>query len=250
MPFTPAHTAVVLPFLKNRYASATGLVIGSMAPDFEYFFKMQVSGVHSHTWAGLLYFDLPVTLALSMVFHLVAKRNLINNLPAFLQRRFSYTLHLNFPKTLRSRPLVFVLSALAGSASHIIWDGFTHGRGFFVNYFSFYDGAYLPFDGVNYPLWYALQHISTFVGLAAVVIYVFALEAKGNFVAPRLVYWLILLLISVSVVALRFAIHPADYALGNVVVSSVSALCIALILCGLIRFNNPTAIRQGEPVSK
>jgi hypothetical protein len=240
MPFTPAHTAVVLPFLKNRYVSATGLVIGSMAPDFEYFFKMQVSGVHGHTWPGLLYFDLPVTFALSLVFHLVVKKNLINNLPSFLQERFSKTLHLDFIRTLRSRPLVFTLSAVMGSASHIIWDGFTHGHGVFVKYFSFYDGTYVPFQGVNYPLWYALQHISTFVGLAAIVVYVIMLESKPGSVAPRFIYWIMLVFTSVLVVMLRFAIHPSDYALGNLVVSGVSAFCIALILCGLIRFHDST----------
>ena len=250
MPFTPAHTAVVLPFLKNRYVSATGLAIGSMAPDFEYFFKMQVSGVHGHTWPGLLYFDLPVTIALSLVFHLIVKKNLINNLPSFLQKRFSDTLDLDFIHTLRSRPLLFTLSAMAGAASHIIWDGFTHRSGVFVEYFSFYDGVFVPFQGVDYPLWYALQHISTFAGLAAIVVYVSILERKEGSVPPRHSYWIVLFAISVLVVTVRFAIHPSDYALGNLVVSCVSAFCIGLSLCGLIRFDNARAKGHGRAIHK
>ena len=54
MPFTPAHTALVLPFIQKRYLSATGLIAGSVAPDFEYFFKMSTNGVHGHTIPGLL----------------------------------------------------------------------------------------------------------------------------------------------------------------------------------------------------
>jgi hypothetical protein len=83
MPFTPAHSAIVLPFVRinPKYVSATGLIIGSLTPDFEYFFKMSVNGVHGHTLPGLLYFDLPVATALALVFHLVVKRNFINNVP-------------------------------------------------------------------------------------------------------------------------------------------------------------------------
>src|SRR5688572_21878124 len=127
MPFTPAHPAVVLPLIRKKWVSATGLIIGSVAPDFEYFFKLSVDSQHSHTLPGLLYFDLPVTLVLSVVFHQVVKQNLIRNSPAFLQRRFQDTLKVDFTRFLASRWLIFTVSAIIGSASHIFWDGFTHG---------------------------------------------------------------------------------------------------------------------------
>lgn len=39
MPFTFAHPATVLPFAKkhSKHISVTALILGSMAPDFEYF---------------------------------------------------------------------------------------------------------------------------------------------------------------------------------------------------------------------
>src|SRR5687767_3554001 len=127
MPFTPAHPAVVLPLLRSKWLSATGLIMGSVAPDFEYFFKLSVSSLHSHTLPGLLYFDLPVTLLLSIAFHQVVKQNLIRNTPAFLQRRFQDTLDFDFIRFLTNHWLIFTVSAIIGSASHIFWDGFTHG---------------------------------------------------------------------------------------------------------------------------
>ncbi|SEF46838.1 protein of unknown function [Flavobacterium urumqiense] len=42
MPFTFSHPAIILPFLKNKKLSATALIIGSMSPDFEYFFRMKM----------------------------------------------------------------------------------------------------------------------------------------------------------------------------------------------------------------
>jgi hypothetical protein len=239
MPFTPAHTAVVLPLLRSKRTSATALVIGSIAPDFEYFFKMSVNGVHGHTWAGLFYFDLPVTFLLAIIFHLVVKQNLIMNLPAFLQRRFQETLETDFISILKAKPMTFILSALFGSATHILWDGFTHGKGMAVNYFSFYDGAFVPFQGVNYPLWYALQQISTFIGLTILTAYILLFMREGDrAVQPRISYWLTLVLLTVAVTTLRFTIHSSDLQLGNLVVSMLSASCIGLICCGFLNFGS------------
>ena len=234
MPFTPAHTAIVLPFLRYRHASATALVIGSMAPDFEYFFKLSVDGVHGHTWAGLLYFDLPVTIFLGIVYHRLVKRNLIENLPGVIQRRLSFGINFDFWAACLRRPVPVALSAVAGSASHILWDGFTHGSGFFVSYFSFYDGAYVPFEGVDYPLWYALQYISTFAGLTIVAFYVALLPEGVMLENPRWSYWVILVAVTSSVVAIRFLVYSAVYNLGNLVVSGISGLCVGLMAGGML----------------
>ena len=56
MPFTPAHPAIVLPLIRSRYFSATGLIIGSLSPDFEYFFKMSVDSIYSHSKGGIILF--------------------------------------------------------------------------------------------------------------------------------------------------------------------------------------------------
>src|SRR5690606_6477678 len=122
MPFTPGHAAIVLPFIRLRWLSATGLIIGSFSPDFEYFFKMSVSSNYSHTRAGLFYFDVPVTIFLAFLFHLVVKKNLIFNLPPFLQRKFHDTLQLDFMQYARSNWFVLILSSLGGAASHLFWD--------------------------------------------------------------------------------------------------------------------------------
>ena len=240
MPFTPAHAAVVLPFLKKnvKYISGTGLVMGSFAPDFEYFFKFSVESSFSHTAAGLFYFDVPVAILLSLLFHSAVKQNFITNLPYVLRNKFHLLQNLDFTTYFKANPFTVLFSALFGAASHIIWDAFTHRDGFFVLMLPFYSGTFVPYDGVMYPLWYALQHISTVVGLLAVVIYVFMKpgENVSGDRSPSWWYWLLLTLVTTLVVAIRFAIRSADYNLGNFVVTSISGFCIALVVCGLIRF--------------
>ncbi|MEG1227787.1 MAG: DUF4184 family protein, partial [Flavobacterium sp.] len=38
-----------LQFLNKKWFSLTGLVIGSMIPDFEYFIRMRIQSIYSHT---------------------------------------------------------------------------------------------------------------------------------------------------------------------------------------------------------
>jgi hypothetical protein len=51
MPFTASHPAIILPliYLPGKWISLTGLVIGSMTPDFEYFERMSVQSDYSYS---------------------------------------------------------------------------------------------------------------------------------------------------------------------------------------------------------
>jgi Domain of unknown function (DUF4184) len=242
MPFTPAHAAIVLPLLKSRYFSATALVIGCMAPDFEYFFKMSVSGVHGHTFLGIFYFDAPVTLLLAFLFHGYIRNNLIDNLPVFLQRRLHLLRQFDFVLYLRANWIVFLCSAALGAVLHIFWDAFTHFNGFFVQHISVLQNTILPFNGARYPLHYVLQHLSTYVGLSIIAMYVLLIKPDGNIHVkkPRLFYWIVIAFISAFVLFLRFNWLPETLNLGNVVVSAITGICIAMIIAGKLRFENGT----------
>lgn len=237
MPFTAAHPAIVLPLmgLKGRYASATGLICGSIAPDFEYFFKLSVDGIYGHTFWGLLYFNLPVATLLAVVFHQVVKHNLVANLPGWLQQRLWIMVKLDFREYLSRHMVVFLISCWIGAASHILWDSFTHNSGYFASRLAIYDQLKFDFMGTRYPLFFVLQHVSSIVGMAAILIYVVWLPRDPNApikpVRPR--YWLGLGATPVVVIAARFLIRPADLNLGNLVVTFIAGFCIGLIIFGL-----------------
>ena len=243
MPFTPAHAAIVLPFIKSRYTSATGLIVGSLTPDFEYFLKMSVDSNYSHTFPGLFYFDLPIAVALAFIFHGVVKKNLISNLPACIQQRLQLLNELNFKSYFKKNYLIFITSALLGETSHILWDGFTHGDGYFVNQLSFYDGTNVFLGGARYPLWYVLQHVSTFAGLAVVFIYLFMMKRNLSKTSkPSVLYWLVVLIIMIMVICIRFSFSAYDVALGNFVISTISACCLAFVVTGLIPFHTKSFV--------
>jgi hypothetical protein len=235
MPFTPAHTAIVLPFLKSRWFSATGLIIGSMSPDFEYFFKMSVSSRYSHTFWGIFYFNIPVALLLALLFHEVVKVALVRNLPRFFQCRLQPMLQFKFVAYLKTHVWIFFVSVFIGAVSHLVWDGFTHSNGFFVVELPLiYRDSIIPFDGARYPLWYALQHISTLIGFLIVTVYFVNQKAdEENHPSPGFIYWIGVLVTSFVITGIRFEFNFLGAFYGDLIVTGISAFTISLIIAGI-----------------
>ncbi|HAC25776.1 MAG TPA: DUF4184 domain-containing protein [Cytophagales bacterium] len=233
MPFTASHPAIIIPLMRWRYLSATGLVIGSLSPDFEYFLKMSVSSKYSHTFWGLFYFDVPITVALAFIFHLLVKRPLLENVPGFVADRLQPLYELNFVTYFRDNPVSFLVSAWVGAASHVLWDSFTHAHGFMVQQFPALVHTIVPFDGARYPLYYALQHVSTVVGLALIAVFFWRFpntryaRASGHWT-----FWPLVAFSVILVLVLRFQ-NGWNEQIGNRVVSFISAGCVGLTLAGI-----------------
>jgi len=125
MPLTfLSHQAVVLPLkLRAPYAfSGTALVLGSMAPDMEYFLRTYPGTSVSHTWTGQLTFCLPITLALFWIVTRIIALPLALHLPDGGDLRLSeYALLREQPAGLRHWARV-ATSAVIGSVSHVVLD--------------------------------------------------------------------------------------------------------------------------------
>ncbi|GAA4346032.1 hypothetical protein GCM10023185_00190 [Hymenobacter saemangeumensis] len=130
MPFTFSHPALIIPLLRvrprYRWFSATGLVAGSVAPDFEKFFKLHLASGYSHTLASIFYFSLPVSLALAFLFHQIVRRPLLAHLPGGLRRRLGQYAGFDWPRHFRRHYKGVLLSMVLGAAGHLFWDLFTH----------------------------------------------------------------------------------------------------------------------------
>jgi hypothetical protein len=85
-------------------------------------------------------------------------------------------------------------------------------------------------------LFFALQHISTILGLAAIFIYICFLpsEAQKQKAKPSFYYWLWIMLITFIVTGVRFAIRDEDFSLGSVAVVSITGFCVALMITAAI----------------
>ena len=165
-----AHPVAVLPFRRLKL-DWTCLVIGSMAPDFEYFLRADLSSSLSHTLRGLFVFCLPITIVAAALFHHVVKMPALRIAPVALARRLAaYAQRPWMPRWTVATFAILVLSALVGAATHLFWDGITHGDG--------WGPAQLPWlrTIVDVPvvgpmlLHRVIQHSSTVVGLVILAI--------------------------------------------------------------------------------
>ena len=161
MPSPLAHPAASIPFTKAGLVFSA-LVIGSIAPDFWYVFRVG-SDYFAYSLPGLFLFDLPVGLILLVLFHILAKWPLLSLLPQGWQRRL-YKHAQGFTWGPVKRFGLILLSLLVGSITHIILDSFTHEYGWMVEHFSFLSSL---ISGI--PLYGILQNLGTLVGLGLLV---------------------------------------------------------------------------------
>ena len=246
MPFTFSHPAVVLPLIRaGLKLSATGLIIGSIIPDFEYFIRMRDWSRYSHTLVGLAWFDLPLAILVCFIYHLIVKNYLFDNLPLFLKERVIKFKSFQWTKYFLKNWGVVCISILVGALTHLLWDDFTHETRFFVQGQPELS-TIMKVGTVNLAGYRFLQVASTVVG-GIVVVFSIILLKKTPLNKPSIdyLYWELIAFIIFSIMALKFFRGLSIHQYRVVVVSFVSSLMIALILTPLIlklkqRVNNET----------
>lgn len=230
MPFTFSHPAIVLPFylLPKNYISMTGLIIGSMAPDFEYFIRMNILSLYSHSLPGIFFFNLPVALLVCFLFHLIIKNSLIENLPGFLKVRLKRLKKFDWISYFKKYWYVVLISVTIGAASHIFWDNFTHADGYFVQKISFLSD-YHPLLDYNMPGYKIGQHLSTVAGGILIIFFISNLPAQSDDQRAKIKssYWITVAIVTAIVMAGRLAV--SQISIGIIVVTAIAGLFIGLI---------------------
>jgi hypothetical protein len=172
MPFTISHTAAVI-FLNRKGLITSALVIGSMIPDLAYFVHLEGFNPDlGHSIQGLFTFCLPVGLVLLLVFQKFLKRPLFALLPPSHQQRL-----LPYLEGLPLKSWQFIIRSLLslgiGTLSHLAWDSFTHDDGFIVQNVAALHKVILEIAGTRIHAFSILQHGSTLLGLAALMLWYF-----------------------------------------------------------------------------
>lgn len=233
MPFTFSHPAIILPFLKNKKLSATGLIVGAMSPDFEYFFRMKMQGDIGHTFLGMFLVDIPLGILVAFIFHELIKRPLIDNLPSFFKERVTVLYEMNWLSYFKSNAHIVMVSLLLGVISHIFWDAFTHETGYFVQRISFLNSKLL-----GIPFYKITQHLSSLIGIILIFFYIYRLPATVKEQDEiNLKYWFLVVFITIIVLGARFAFGMTLKQIGSVVVSAISSVFLGLTFTGLIFLN-------------
>lgn len=179
MPFTLSHATAVLPGLRQdrngRVAGrgplvASALVAGSFAPDVPYFADSVLRGVFgygeiTHGPLGVVLVD-PLLAAVMVGGWFALRGPLTALLPERWQGRAGAVLGYGAGRRPSSPRTAgwFWVSAVVGSATHVVWDAFTHPGRWGVRLLPFLDQGSLA--GV--PMYRVAQYGSSAVGLVVV----------------------------------------------------------------------------------
>lgn len=241
MPFTFSHPAIILPlrYLPKKWFSLTGLIIGSLTPDFEYFIRMKVQSNYSHTLHGIFWFDLPLAIILSFIFHNIVRNQLFNNLPVNIRTRILIFTYFDWNNYFRQHYFIILISALIGISSHLFWDSFTHEHGYFVNHISALRNSVCLFNK-QIPVLKIAQHLSTLIGAFIILLTILKLPKNNNSeTSINKNYWILVLFFILIIILIRFLGDLSYNAYGHVIVSLISATLTSLILSPLyIKFKS------------
>jgi hypothetical protein len=233
MPFTFSHPAIVLPFwnLKKYRLSVTGLITGSMVPDFEFLFRLRETDILGHTLLGIIIFDIPVAVLLSFVFHLLVRNGIILHLPKSLRQRLAVYTFFNWKACFRKNVIWFFISVLLGLASHFFLDAFTHSYGVFVKMSPFFTTEVRVWQ-YAVPVYYFLQLILSIIG--AVYIFWFVLKMKKgpnvNLQNSYLAYWSCWLILGLVFFVLRLYAYPQYHSTDDIIIAFTGCFVYALLI--------------------
>jgi hypothetical protein len=255
MPFTAAHPMAVLPLVRWRRGlrlDATCLVIGSMAPDVEYFVRGRPFQTISHTLLGMVTWSLPITLILAAVLHAIVKWPMLAIAPVAVARRAVAAVGAPWPARWSAAALAScAVSAVLGGASHLAWDNITHTYGWLPTHVrALWGRVQLPVVG-SIPVVSLLQHGSTVVGLTVLTIVVVrALRREAPQPLPELprsaARWCLAVCIAVGLAAMyvRLAMLHESY-LGSIVVAAIDGVGAGVIVASLLFYSLGRRLRSG-----
>lgn len=169
MPFTLSHAAAALPFRKLK-PIWPALVIGSFAPDLQYFIWISDEDRSGHHLPDVFLITLPLALVVLWLFEWMVKGPILELLSRGLQRRLQD----------KVKPLSFwgwrrfgsiILWITVGVATHLVWDQFTHPYSRLATHWSVL-GTWVSVGFLRpMPLANILQHASTILGLVVLCVW-------------------------------------------------------------------------------
>ena len=172
MPFTLAHTVAAIPLRRplGPLGVLAALVIGSATPDVPFYLPLSLNRNATHSAMALLWFCLPVGILAYLLYDQVLDRPLHALMPEALQRRLTRTGRAARPPVWSPAVLV---SLLAGAATHLVWDSFTHGGSAGV-------GEWIPaietrlftVSGYTAYVFSILQHASSALGTGLLAVWI------------------------------------------------------------------------------
>jgi len=214
-------------------------------------------GFEGHTIRGMFLFDLPVGLVALWLFHYFMKQPALIFVPRAIRRRVKSDAYSFLPP---ARLALIAISILIGSATHILWDAFTHGFYWPARHWRFLrTNVELPIVG-HMVMFKFLQYVSSVAGLLFVGLWVWYWYrttrpvdhaiAQPYSAAQRAALTVVLPLVALGAGILRAhpsmktfeAIRPVVNFAADTVVTGIAIFALELLVCGvMLRLSHRTS---------
>ena len=238
MPFTFSHPALVIPLLhlqrQHPWLSATGLIMGSMAPDGEKFLRLRLANSHSHTFGSVFYFSCPVALVLAFTFHLLVRKPLLRHLPAPLYRRLACFIDFDWTDYFRTYYWGVLFSIIIGALLHLFWDSFTHPSPWLSQFLPILSQP-VGVGGEQLPFFYLAGLVSSLLGGAVIAWAVWRMPVRRVRAVPTTGavgrYWGIVGLVTVLLAAQWLLATKPDLMDGGI--ATISSALVGLLVASV-----------------
>jgi len=149
----------------------SALVMGCFVPDFPYLISLAPRMFYGHTFGGVFLLDLPLALVSLWLFHAFIKRPMLMFLPDGFRRRLKTSVN-SFAFWPSERLSLIILSILIGTATHLVWDAFTHDNSWIYTRWALL-GMHVRLPAVGETQMYKLfEYGSSVFGLLVVAVWI------------------------------------------------------------------------------
>ena len=229
----------------------SALVMGCFVPDFPYLISLAPRMYYGHTFPGMFLLDIPLAFVALWLFHAFIKQPMLMFLPGGFRRRLRTSVD-SFAFWPTERFSLIFLSILIGTATHLIWDSFTHRTSWiYANWAFLRIKVELPIlDGMQ--MYKVLEYVSSVFGLAVVAIWVWHWYrttaplsdpvAEPLDAAQRRIFIIALpalallggLLRAYHADGIHFEIRPLVHLTADTLISAISFFLLGLLICGVV----------------
>lgn len=231
MPFTPAHIAAILPFRKWMKSDVFAMmVIGSIIPDMEYFLRFNPASGFSHTIKGVFLFDLPLCILFFYLWKLYIKEVVSITIPFIRKDKTVVNGGGSF--------IALLFAALFGIATHLIWDAFTHGKGYFVLQSDFLQQQ-LVLGFFQMKMCYFIWYICSFIGTSWVLFTFFSWKKYNELPhEPISDFWMQVLFSTLMIAVIRIAMGLSHNVPRHLIIILMGAFIYSFLIIGYATFQN------------
>ncbi|HEX2933843.1 MAG TPA: DUF4184 family protein, partial [Bacteroidales bacterium] len=171
--------------------------------------------------------------------HEVVRDPLIGSLPKFFRLRLLAFSSFNWKVYIQKNWGIVLVSIVLGSASHLLWDSFTHEEGYFARVIPFLaqDYTVLGYTKAGFKL---AQHISSIIGAGILLVYIYKLPLTQDLTSFNYSgYWWTVILITASFIVVKILIGIEAHLFNTIIIAGMSGAMLALVITPpLLRITN------------